>query len=213
MDTKGRERNQYFRVIAHIFMKGRGAPFFLSSKDLDLIAAWEKTGIPLRVVLEGMERAFKNYWTKPGGRRKIHSLAFCKLQVLKTFEQHKERKVGTSKRRYERDEKRKKIKEEVQRFLRGISPSLTYLKDIYIQAQKILSRRAVKEEELERMEEEIEELLFKHCPQREKEKAKKEILEQFSHQGEEEFRSIFKIKLVKVLREIYKIPHISFYYY
>ena len=97
MEKKQRARNRYFQEIAHEFLKSRGAPFFLSSKDLDLIAAWEKMGIPLRVALEGVDRAFENYRAKTAARPKILSLAFCKNQVLKAFEQYKERKVGAPK--------------------------------------------------------------------------------------------------------------------
>jgi len=208
-----RKRNKYFQEIAYFFLQERGAPFFLSSKDLDLIATWEKMGIPLKVVLEGFERTFENRRTKPGLRGKIHSLAFCKLQVIKAFEQYKERKIGTDRRGYERDEKRRKIKDEVQKFLRDVPSTLSYLEDIYAQALRILSRKNVKEEELEQIEAEVEELLFKHSPEKEKELAKKEILEKYSHKEGEEFQSIFKLKLVKFLREKHKIPYISFFYY
>ncbi len=207
-----RARNRYFQEIAYEFLKSRGAPFFLSSKDLDLITAWEKLGIPLRVALEGIERAFEMYKTKPAASRKILSLAFCKNQVLRAFEQYKERKVGAPKKRNERDRKQKTIKEEVQKFLRDVPPALSYLNDIYAQALMVLSRRKVAEEELERMEEEIEELLFKSCPQEEKERVRKEILEKLPHRNEE-FFSIYKTRLVKFLRETYKIPYISFFYY
>lgn len=212
MEKKERARNRYFQEIAHEFLKSRGAPFFLSSKDLDLIAAWEKMGIPLRVALEGMERAFESYKAKPVAGQKILSLAFCKNQVLRAFEQYKERKVGAPKKGNERDRKQKRIKEEVQKFLRDIPPTLSYLNDIYAQALKVLSRGKVDEEELERMEEEIEELLFKSCPQEEKERVKKEMLEKLPHRNEE-FFSIYKTRLVKFLRETHKIPYISFFYY
>lgn len=212
MEKKERARNRYFQEIAHEFLKSRGAPLFLSSKDLDLIAAWERMGIPLRVVLEGMERAFENYKAKPAARRKIFSLAFCKNQVLKAFEQYRERKVGAPKKRNERDKKQQRIQEEVQKFLRDISPELSYLNDIYTQALMVLSKRKAAEEELERMEEEIEGLLFKNCPQEEKERVKKEILMKLPPK-EEEFFSIYKTRLVKFLRETYKIPYISFFYY
>lgn len=213
MEKKQRAKNRYFQEIAHSFLKNRGAPFFLSSKDLDLVAEWEKMGIPLRVVLEGIERAFGSYRAKPVARRKIHSLAFCKNQVLRAFEQYKERKVGAPKMRNERDKKKKRIKDEVQKFLADIPPTLSYLSDIYTRVLKVLSRRRGIEEDLERMEEEIEELLFKNCPQEEKERVKREILKNYPHKGEEEFLILFKIKLVKLLRERYKIPYISFFYY
>lgn len=56
--------SKYFQSIALHFFKHRGAPFFLSSKELDYIAGWEKMGIPLHVVLEGIERSFESYRRK-----------------------------------------------------------------------------------------------------------------------------------------------------
>jgi len=212
MEKKQRAKNRYFQEIAHNFLKNRGAPFFLSSKDLDLVAEWEKMEIPLRAVLEGIERAFGSYRAKPVPRRKIHSLAFCKNQVLRAFEQYKERKVGASKKRNQRGKKKNRIKDEVQKFLNDLPPALSYLDNLFAQALLILSRKRVAEEELERLEEEIEELLFKNCPQEEKESLKNEILEKPSP-GEEELFSIYQTRLVKFLREKYKIPYISFFYY
>jgi len=188
MEKKERARNRYFQEIAHEFLKS------------------------LRVALEGMERAFESYKAKPVARRKILSLAFCKNQVLRAFEQYKERKVGAPKKKNERDRKQKRIKEEVQKFLGDIPPALSYLNDLYTQALMVLSKRKVAEEELERMEEEIEELLFKNSPQEDKEKIKKEISEDLLL-SEEEFFSIYKTRQVKFLRETYKIPYISFFYY
>jgi hypothetical protein len=208
-----RKRDRYFQEIAYFFLHERGAPFFLSSKDLDLISTWEKMGIPLKVVLEGVKRTFENQRIRPRLRGKIHSLAFCKLQVIKAFEQYKERKIGIHTRKYDRDEKRRKIKEEVQKFLSDIPLTLSYLEDIYARALKILSRKELKEEELEQIEEEIEELLFRHSPEKDKELARKEILEKYSARGGEEFHSIVKLKLVKYLREKYRIPYISLFYY
>lgn len=208
-----RGRSQYFQAITHHFLSRRGVPFFLSSTDIELIGTWEKMGIPLQVVLEGIERTFESERSKPGRRRRIHSLAFCKLHVLKAFEQYRERKVGTRKRKEERDEKRKRIKNEVRNFLMDFPPDLGYLRDVYSKAQKILSRRKVEEEELERLEEEIEELLLSRCPRLEKEKVKVEISQEYPSAAEEEFRTLLKIKLVKLLREKYKIPYISFFYY
>ena len=51
-----------------------------------------------------------------------------------------------------------------------------------------------------------------NTPDEEKEKIKGEVLAEFDKEKEECSR-IFKIKAVKFLREKYKIPYISLYYY
>lgn len=205
--------SKYFQSIALHFFKHRGAPFFLSSKELDYIARWEKMGIPLHVVLEGIERSFESYRRKPGRKTKIQSLAFCDLQVLKAFEQNRERKVGHKKRIVERHEKRDRAKAEVERFLAKIPQQISYLKEAYSLAQKVLSQSHFEEEELERIEGKIEELLWKNSLDEEKERVRSRVLKDYEFKQEEEFERIFKIKLVKVLRDKYKIPYISLFYY
>jgi hypothetical protein len=205
--------SKYFQSIALHFFKHRGAPFFLSSKDLDYIGRWEKMGIPLHVVLEGIERSFEVYRRKPGKKAKIHSLAFCDLQVLNAFEQARERRVGHKKRIVERHEKRDRAKAEVERFLAEIPGHINYLKENYSLAQKVLSQGHLDEEELERIEGKIEELLWKNSADEEKERVKGEVLKDYEFKKEDEFERVFKIKLVKVLRDKYKIPYISLYYY
>ena len=205
--------SKYFQSIALHFFKHRGAPFFLSSKELDYIARWEKMGIPLHVVLEGIERSFESYRRKPGRKTKIQSLAFCDLQVLKAFELDRERKVGHKKRIVERHEKRDRAKTEVERFLAKIPHQISYLKEAYSLAQKLLSQSHFDEEELERIEGKIEELLWKNSVDEEKERVKSGVLKDYEFKQEEEFERIFKIKLVKVLRDKYKIPYISLFYY
>jgi len=205
--------SKYFQSIALHFFKHRGAPFFLSSKELDYIARWEKMGIPLHVVLEGIERSFESYRRKSGRKTKIQSLAFCDLQVLKAFEQNRERKVGHKKRIVERHEKRDRAKAEVERFLAKIPQKIYYLKEAYSLAQKMLSQSHFDEEELERIEGKIEELLWKNSLDEEKERVKSGVLKDYEFKQEEEFERILKIKLVKVLRDKYKIPYISLFYY
>ena len=47
----------------------------------------------------------------------------------------------------------------------------------------------------------------------EREEIKKEVEVRYRFKDDEEFSRIFRIKLVKYVREKYKIPHISLYYY
>ncbi len=206
-------RSKYFQSIALHFFKHRGAPFFLSSKELDYIARWEEMEIPLHVVLEGIERSIDIYKRKPGRKAKIQSLAFCDFQVLKAFEQERERKVGHKKRIVERHEKRDRAKAEVERFLGIIPHQVSYLQEAYSLAQKVLSQSHFDEEKLERIEGKIEELLWKNSLDEEQERVKRRIAKDYKFKEEEEFERIFKIKLVKVLRDKYKIPYISLFYY
>lgn len=213
MKTKDQKRIEYFQSIARYFLKLRGAPLFLSSRELDLVARWEEMGIPLPVVLEGIEKSFASYRKQGGRKQKIQSMAYCTHHVLRAYEQYRDRKVGSRKKKVERDEKRKRAKAEVRRFLLSLPFQVNYLKESYSRAQNLLWRRPVNEEELERIEEEVEELIWKNSPEDEKEAAKEELWTEHKFKNQDEFQQAFKIKLVKVLRDKYKIPYISLFYY
>lgn len=213
MEKENKQRSEYFQSIARRFFALRGAPFFLSSRELALIARWEEMGIPLRVVIEGMVRSFENYRQRPGGRKKISSLSFCHLQVLKAFDEEKERRVGRKKDFAARDEKRETAKNEVEKFLKEVPPQLNYLEEPYRRARKILARGDLDEEGIERIDGEVEELLWMHSPEEEKLKLETEVNKEYGFKEEKEAVELAKIKLVKKLREKYKIPHISLYYY
>jgi len=213
VEKTAQERSEYFKSIARFFFKQRGAPFFLSSKDLDLIARWEKRKIPLPVVLEGIRRCFENYARKPGKKTKIQALAFCEKQVLRDFDQHRERRVGSEGVRVEREEKRGRALAEVKRFLRSHPPEVGYLKEAYSRAQGLLSRSHVDEEELERVESEAEALIWEHTPEDEKRKVKREAAAEFKWRDEESLSRISRIKRVKNMRDKHEIPYISLFYY
>ncbi len=211
-EKNNKKRGEYFQSIARHFFALRGAPFFLSSKELALIARWEEMGIPLRLVIEGMRRSFESDRRRAGSRKKISSLSFCHLDVLKAFDEEKERRVGRKRYFAARDEKREAAEKEVERFLKRMPPELNYLKEPYGRAHKILVRTHIDEEEIEKIEEEVEELLWLHSPEEEKVKLTAEVDKEFSFK-EEEAVELAKIKLAKKLREKHRIPHISLYYY
>ena len=206
-------RSQYFQTIARYFFHYRGAPFFLSSKDLDIIARWERMKIPLRVVLEGMKKAFEVFPSKRGEKGKVFSLAFCQRQVLQAFERHKERRIGKESLLPGKEEKRKKAKAEVEKFLKHIHPRVRFLRRLYSQALEVLSGQNIEEEELERMEERIESLLVEKSSDEEVEEAKRTTRKEYASTSEDEFLSIWRMKLVRRFRERHQIPYISLYYY
>jgi hypothetical protein len=210
---KNKDRSEYFQSIARYFFRQRGAPFFLSSRELELVAKWEKMEIPLPVVLEGIKRAFESYMRKPGKKTRIQTLAFCERQVFKAFDQHRERRVGSERNRVERTEKRKRAKAEIKSFLGNLPEQIGYLREAYSSAQRLLSRSLVQEEKLEQIEGEVEELIRKHSSTEEKDRVKKDVYSEYKVADDEEFSKIFKIKLVKAVRERYKIPYISLFYY
>lgn len=205
-------KSRYFQEIARFFFSLRGAPFVLSSRDQVILSSWEKLRIPLPVVVEGITRAFEGY-RRQGRARKMPALSFCDREVMRAFEEYRERKVGRRRRVVTRDEKRKKARAEVERFLRALPPEVSSLKAICGEALRLLSKKAVVEETLERLEEKLEELLFQAVPEKDKAEIKKLVQAEFKGRAREELEEISRLRLVKAWREKHKIPHLGLFYY
>lgn len=207
------QRSRYFQEIARAFFDLRGAPFVLSSKEMMTISGWEEMGIPLRVVLEGIHRGFESYRKRRAGGRKMPSLSYCDAEVLKAFAEFRERRIGRRHKEVFRKEKKKQAKLEVERFLQFHSPEVSHLEDIYREALKILSRGVVREEDLDRLENKAEELILRQAQETEKTEVKSRVKADFKGRRDSEAQEIYKTRLVKFLREKYRIPHLSFFYY
>lgn len=79
----------YFTEIERFFQTKRDVFTLLSTLDWVLIENWKEQGVPLDVVLTGIERAF----ARPNARRKINSLAYCVKAVEQVIEEQKDTDV------------------------------------------------------------------------------------------------------------------------
>lgn len=66
----------YVAVVAARFLAKRGRGLTLSSNDLEIIAGWERDGVPLSAVLRGIDDAFRR---RPAGE--IRSPGQCRREV------------------------------------------------------------------------------------------------------------------------------------
>ena len=207
------DSDRYFQEIARHFLERRGAPFFLSAKDLDLISAWERTGVPLPVVLEGIEKAFATRRAGASMRGKILSLSFCRAQVEGAFERERDRKVGGTRQPPERSDKWTRIRAEVEGFLKRLPGGLDPLKPIFLEAQKELAKSAVSEEALERLEADLEIILPAQAGEDERAAAQREILAEHKNLRGEALSAAVDLKLAKRFRYRHMIPYLSPFYY
>ena len=74
----------YFTEIERFYQSKRESFTLLSTLDWVLIESWKEQGIPLELVLKGMERAFSR------AKRKINSLAYCVRAIEEVCEEQKE---------------------------------------------------------------------------------------------------------------------------
>jgi len=91
----------YFTEIEEHFQRRRGSLLLLSTLDWALIETWREAGIPLEVVLRGMDDAFDKHdgrmRSHPTRRiRQVNGLAWCAQAVMEAAEQQKEAAIGTA---------------------------------------------------------------------------------------------------------------------
>ena len=212
MSLKKNEIGFYFQTIERFFFGQRGSPFFFSSKELDVIADWKKKGIPVQVVLEGISDCFTWQRKKPGRKNKIHSLVYCRSFVLRAFESYKERRVGSDLKGLGEEERRKQLGKAAERFLNTYPEEIRELGEMFSRVKKLLSQKA-DEESLEQIEQNVERLLIKKAPDSIKKKIRNEVREEYPDKKGKEHAQILELRIIKHMREKYKVPHISLYYY
>jgi hypothetical protein len=210
---RSKEKSLYFQEIARTFFGLRGAPFVLSSRDMVTISAWEEKGIPLRTVLEGLEQAFENYRKRRVRGRKIPSLSFCEPEIMRAFAGFRDRSVGRAGKAESREEKRKKIKAEVGRFLETLPSEAVFLAGVYREALGLLSRKGASEERLERLDARAEQLIAKLAEAPFRAEMERRVRADFPNRPADELQRIFLLELVKRWREKYRVPYLSYFYY
>ena len=87
----------YFTEIEELFVRRRGSHMLVSPLDWSLIAAWRDAGVPLHIVLRGIDIAMDSWHS--GKRRpteKLSTLFYCHDAVMAEHEHYLESRVGES---------------------------------------------------------------------------------------------------------------------
>jgi hypothetical protein len=66
----------------------------VSPLDWTLIETWKRRGIPLHIVLRGINTSFNGFDQRPSRGRKINSLFFCQQEVEAHYQEYVESRVG-----------------------------------------------------------------------------------------------------------------------
>ncbi len=82
----------YFTEIEEHFSRQRGRHLFVSPLDWCLIELWKDSGIPLHVVLRGIDRSFESSAAR--SRKPPRTLYYCHPAVTEAFEEHQTAHVG-----------------------------------------------------------------------------------------------------------------------
>ncbi len=86
----------YFTEIEEEFVKRRGSHMLVSPLDWSLIETWKQRGIPLHIVLRGINSSFDGYDQRLNRGRKVNSLFFCQQEVEASFQEYVESRVGSN---------------------------------------------------------------------------------------------------------------------
>lgn len=77
----------YLEKVERFFVKKRKKGLIISPKDWLVIEKWQQEGIPLHIVLKGIENTFKNVDSSAiGGKSKIHRLSYCEAEIRNLWE-------------------------------------------------------------------------------------------------------------------------------
>jgi len=83
----------YFTEIEETFVRRRGKHLLLSPIDWAMIEGWQERGIPLHIVLRGIESVFDVFDKNPGPRS-IKSLLYCREEIEAQYQDWLGMQVG-----------------------------------------------------------------------------------------------------------------------
>lgn len=84
----------YFTEIEETFIRRRGRNLLLSPLDWALIESWQERGIPLHIVVRGIEAVFDGYEKQPNQRRTVKSLSYCRDEIETRYAVWLEMQIG-----------------------------------------------------------------------------------------------------------------------
>src|SRR5882724_309832 len=84
----------YFTEVEDEFVRRRGSHLLVSPMDWAVIQTWKDTGVPLHIVLRGINRSFDAYDKRPSKFRKINSLLYCLPEVEACNQEFRESQIG-----------------------------------------------------------------------------------------------------------------------
>jgi hypothetical protein len=86
----------YFARVEEHFGQRRGGPLVLSPGDWQMLEAWHRRGIPLAVVLRGINQAFDRFRASGPRPDRINSLRYCEQEVEAAWEEHRAARPGAA---------------------------------------------------------------------------------------------------------------------
>jgi dGTP triphosphohydrolase len=220
----------YFSEIEDTFIRRRGKHLLLSPIDWALIETWQERGVPLHIVLRGIEKVFDSREQKATQKRSVKSLFYCREEIEAQYAEWLERQVGKNGSSEIEDASEsstfssesikthlesvgqelniaaKKAKGDLSEVLQRVFNRLDELKQNFNDAESL-------ENALGDLEKLIDEALLKTNENKEIEIEIERNLAAYKNKMEAEvYRHTFDLMLLKRLREKAEIPRLSLFY-
>jgi hypothetical protein len=214
MTDQDKDRSGYYQSIARALLERRGAPFLLSPRDQALIASWETRRIPLRVVLEAIGRTFDEFRSRGRATRGV-PLGRCERHVDEAFAQHRDRAAGGRgpAGAAGKPAKAARVRREIEKALEGPAGGDGDVAALLRQALAALEAPRPDEAVLERIDGDVEELLWGRATAAEKAAAEAEARRELRGRPRAAVDSAVRRLVVKAARAGRRIPHVSLFYH
>ncbi len=229
----------YFSEIEETFIRRRGRNLLLSPLDWALIETWQERGIPLRIVLRGIEKVFDGVDKQPASKRTVKSLIYCREEIEAQYAEWLETQVGKDgdgkvESRKSKVESPKSpdsnlfSDEAISAHLEKVSTDLRKAQqkaegELCETLEKVLEQLAKLtqnsqeteslEKSLEKLDADIDKVLLKIIgTEKIKSEIEKQIASYRNKMEREVYRRTFDLMLLKRLRERTGIPRLSLFY-
>jgi predicted ribosome quality control (RQC) complex YloA/Tae2 family protein len=224
----------YFSEIEETFNRRRGKYLFLSPLDWALIESWQEKGVPLHIVVRGIEKVFDGFDAKPNRRRTVKSLTYCQEEIEAQYDEWLERQIGKNSAEENsqpnaetnlfagdavREHLRRvaqELNEAAQAANRGLRETLEKISARIAELEKNYADAETLENSLSDLEKMIDERLIETADETElaqiKAQAEKNLAQYRGKMDGEVFERTFDLMVLKSLRENAGIPRLSLFY-
>jgi len=215
MAAERTNREKYFQTIARFVLTQRRSSLLLTPHEIYLIDRWLSQEIPLRVVLDGLQRAV-DYWQVKKKPRRSFSLVKVERFVLAAYQAYRERQLGKSRRGLSSKKtggSPVKLRQIIAPFVHPHQKRLTTLGPYFREALAVLNQDEVDEAGLEEIDEKIDRQLVMLATAEEREQVMAELQATLSIKSKQKMKELVDRALAKYLRHKFKIPYCSPYLY
>jgi hypothetical protein len=208
-----KDRETYYQSIARHLFSLRGAPFFLSAREMEAVEDWEARGIRLDQVLEGMKAGYAAYRSRSGRRGRRLTLNDCHTSVLRAHAQALDRRSGRDARIPNEEAKREAILGAVAGFLRGVPDELPELEEVFREIGAELEQPGLDERRLEDWDAEVDRRLLSRISAGRLRDLAHQLGREHGVSDPKELERLAGIKWVKSQRDTFRVPYVSAFYY